>query len=149
MGSNDVDVGRFCRQDETKVRALLAEAGLPQSDLGTAHFEAFLIAKDYEGRVLGAIGLERHGTDGLLRSLVVAESRRGIGLGKRLTRELEDLARSDGLRSLYLLTMTVPEFFRRLGYAETERAGAPALIARTAEFRSLCPDSAVCMCKAL
>src|SRR3546814_2079737 len=55
---------------------------------------------------------------------------------------LERPAADDGATRLYLLTTTAESFFGRFGYAPLPRASAPAEIADSAEFRSLCPASA-------
>jgi N-acetylglutamate synthase-like GNAT family acetyltransferase len=97
----------------------------------------------------GAGGLEVRGDAGLLRSLVVAEGLRGTGLGRALVEAVEAVARRRGLQELVLLTETAHEFFARLGYAAILRDEAPAAIRGSAEFRSLCPQSARCMRKKL
>jgi N-acetylglutamate synthase-like GNAT family acetyltransferase len=48
-----------------------------------------------------------------------------------------------------LLTETAETFFRRLGYTVIERDQAPSAVASSAEFRTLCPATAVCMTKRL
>jgi amino-acid N-acetyltransferase len=129
------------------IRALLAAAGLPVDDLEASPVD-FLVALD-GGRVVGAAGLEVHGDAGLLRSLVVASSHRGTGLGRALARAIEGDARQRGLRQLVLLTQTAAPFFASDGYLQIPRDAAPAAIRATAEFASLCPASATCMAKAL
>jgi amino-acid N-acetyltransferase len=51
------------------------------------------------------------------------------------------------IREIYLLTTTAAEFFTHLGYRQVDRALAPAAIASTKEFSSLCPSTAVFMVK--
>lgn len=127
--------------DARAIGALLRTADLPDADFAE-HLANFLVAR-CEGRVVGAVGLERHGAEGLLRSLVVDPSQRSCGLGTELVRRIEVLARELGLQTLHLLTTTAEDFFARRGYARVARAGAPAAIAATGEFRTLCPVSAV------
>lgn len=129
--------------DEAAIRALLREAGLPDEDFA-AHLAHFLVVRSGEA-LLGAVGYERHGADGLLRSLVVAPAARGGGLGGRLVAELTKRARAAGLSRFYLLTTTAEAFFRSRGYTRVERAAVPAAVAATPEFQSLCPASAVCL----
>lgn len=63
--------------------ALLAEAGLPHSDLAT-HLDHFVVA-ELDGELVGAGGFESCGEGmGLLRSFVVRPGQRGRGLGQRL-----------------------------------------------------------------
>ncbi|MCJ7641717.1 MAG: GNAT family N-acetyltransferase, partial [Desulfobacterales bacterium] len=90
-----------------------------------------------------------HQDVGLLRSLVVRPSYRGKGLGKRLTHELESIAQQKSIKTLFLLTTTATEFFPKLGYRVIQRNRAPASIAKTEEFKNICPVSAVCLFKNL
>ncbi|WP_339105186.1 arsenic resistance N-acetyltransferase ArsN2 [Haloterrigena salinisoli] len=138
------------RADESAledIETLLAENDLPSADVRTSSAR-FYVAYDGDDRI-GIGGLERYGTDGLLRSVVVERSARGKGYGTTLCDALERRARIDGLETLYLLTTTAAGFFAGRGYEELERSDAPAAIRRTSEFRELCPASATCMRKSL
>jgi N-acetylglutamate synthase-like GNAT family acetyltransferase len=130
------------------IEALLGAAALPIADVASATNLQFWVVRDGE-RVVGAVGLERYGPAGLVRSLVVAPERRGDGLGGALVDALEQHARAAGIASLVLLTQTAEEFFARRGYERVERAAAPEPVRASAEFRSLCPASATTMSKAL
>jgi amino-acid N-acetyltransferase len=129
--------------DGPVIGELLRSAQLPHEDFG-AHLAHFLVARE-AGAVVGAVGLERHGSDALLRSLVVAPSWRGCGLGDRLVRELAGHASRAGVQNFYLLTNTAGQFFVARGFRVVARDGVPAGIAATKEFRHLCPASAVCL----
>ena len=129
--------------DRPVIRSLLAEAGLPVADLDLAPELTFWVVRDDAGRPIGAIGLECHGDAGLLRSLVVTPDRRGQGLGRLLVKTLEEHASGTGIAQLVLLTETAETVFRRLGYTVIERDLAPAAATRSAEFRTLCPATAV------
>jgi N-acetylglutamate synthase-like GNAT family acetyltransferase len=133
--------------DQPEIHQLLERSALPTRDLGQSRPE-FLVARDGTGMV-GAAGLEIHGKAGLLRSVAVAEGLRGTGLGRALVEAVEAAARRHGLRELVLLTETAPDFFARLGYADIARDEAPEAMRDSAEFRSLCPQSARCMRKRL
>jgi amino-acid N-acetyltransferase len=99
--------------------------------------------------VIGVIGLERFDDVGLLRSLAVSGEHRHHGLGFALVRALERRAALAGIAALVLLTVTARDFFLRAGYQVITRMQAPASVRASSEFRSLCPDSAVCMTKQL
>jgi amino-acid N-acetyltransferase len=102
-----------------------------------------------DGLPVGFGGLEPHGEDGLLRSLVTLPPLRDRGFGKVMVAALEREAQLHGCRSLWLLTTSAAEFYALLGYAKCERDAVPAAIAATAEFATLCPASAVVMVKRL
>ena len=141
------DVGPASAQDLIAIRALLEHSGLPTIDLESARPEFAVIRA--EDRVIAAGALQRFGTSALLRSVVVAADRRGIGLGQAIVSELERVARAARIKRLVLLTETAVDFFARQGYGVIERSSAPENIQASEEFRSLCPSSATCMAKRL
>lgn len=139
-----------CKRHEVPaVVALLAAADLPVDDLDDELLAGFLVARGEAGGLAGVVGLQAYGPDGLLRSLVVAPSARGTGLGERLVAAVEERARRHGVRTLYLLTTTAAEYFLRLGYLAGERSAAPPAISATGEFAALCPASATMLVKDL
>ena len=146
---NDIKIEVFKREDETEVFRLLSKAELPVKDLTDDKFKNFLIARARDGSVVGAIGVEPYQDLGLLRSLVVHPSHREKGLGKQLVCELESFAQRKGIKAIFLLTITAADFFRKLGYEVTQRAHVPASIAKTEEFKNICPVSAACLFKNL
>jgi len=85
----------------------------------------------------------------LLRSLVVHPNHQAEGLGRFLTNELESFARKRGVKALYLLTTTAADFFLKLGYQFAQKATVPDPIKSTEEFKSICPELAVCLYKYL
>lgn len=134
--------------DLDDARTLLKDAGLPFEDLTAESMQDFIVLRR-EGALLAVGGLECHGDDGLLRSVVVSDTLRGSGLGRQITAAVEHRARGKGIRALYLLTTTAADFFPRLGYARFDRAAVPAGIAQSTEFATICPASATCMKKNL
>jgi amino-acid N-acetyltransferase len=126
------------------VERLLAGAALPTDGLADQFPAAYVVATSPDGPIAAA-GVEVHDTCGLLRSVVVAPSARGTGLGKALVADRLAWARAAGLREVYLLTTTAPDFFAALGFARLERAAAPPPIRSSREFASLCPGTSVLM----
>ena len=95
--------------------------------------------------ILGAAAVEPFGQAGLLRSVVVAESRRGTGLGRELVAAAEALAQEEGIRELYLLTETAADWFPRLGYEVVDREEARAAVGESVEFTMVCATTGVPM----
>jgi amino-acid N-acetyltransferase len=134
--------------DLSLLAQLLQSAGLPIADLASAHgFQSWVIEEN--GSILGVIGLERFGREALLRSLAVVPEHRKQGFGRELVARLEHDARAEGIERLILLTETAQAFFRRLGYTAIDRTRVSDAVKQSAEFRSLCPVSAICMSKTL
>jgi amino-acid N-acetyltransferase len=141
-------IRRAQASDQTAVLQLLGGAGLPTADLASVPDLQLWVA-EIEGGLVGVIGLERFGTGALLRSLCVAPYYQRCGLGQELVARLERDAHAGGIERLVLLTETAEAFFRRLGYEIIDRTDVPAELKESAEFRSLCPASAVCLTKSL
>lgn len=132
--------------DAEAVRRLLAAAQLPVDDLLGRPLDDFLVLRSSAG-IEGAVGVDFAGDVGLLRSLVVAGSRRRQGWGQRLVAAAEAAAWKREVRALYLLTTTAAPFFSRLGYRPVDRAAAPPAIVASAQFASLCPATSAFMAK--
>ncbi|WP_254763433.1 arsenic resistance N-acetyltransferase ArsN2 [Natrinema marinum] len=130
-----------------RIEAILKANDLPHRDVRTKP-ECFFVAVS-DAEFVGAGGIERYEPDGLLRSIVTKRSVRDQGYGSAIYDELETHARKNGIETLYLLTTTAAEFFRRRGYEAIDREEVPSRIRQTAEFAELCPSSATCLKKSL
>jgi N-acetylglutamate synthase-like GNAT family acetyltransferase len=121
--------------------AALAKASLPTADIEAPGrlFWRFEIRDEVP---VGFGGLEIHGEDALLRSLLTLPPVRSRGVGSAMVAALEFEARLHGCRSVWVITTTAADFFARLGYARCGRAVVPPGIRETEEFSTLCPASA-------
>lgn len=146
--SDGIDIRPATTSDFEMAESWLLSAGLSTEDLTTKHLSDFLIAVT-DGTPIGMIGLEKTGSVGLLRSLVVDPSVRSGGVGAQLVSGLEVLAKTYGVIELWLLTIDADGYFTKLGYARRDRSEAPVEIRGTAEFSSLCPGDAVLMSRQL
>ncbi|HEY6820964.1 MAG TPA: arsenic resistance N-acetyltransferase ArsN2 [Burkholderiales bacterium] len=134
--------------DLTAIARLLEACGLPAEDI-EPHLGDFLVVKE-ERQVIGVVGLERAGETGLLRSLAVAGPYRGAGIGEALCLAALTRAAERGMKSVYLLTDTAGDFFRRkLGFRDADRTKAPPGIRATREFTTLCAATAVLMTRTI
>jgi amino-acid N-acetyltransferase len=134
------------QNDFTAAINLLKQNNLPTEDI-TDTTPLFTLYN--EGVLIGVIGLEIRGEDGLLRSLCVDESKRTSGSGKHLVSFIENYAKEHGVKNLYLLTTTAAPFFTALSYETIDRHVVPPAIRETSEFASVCPASATVMRKKL
>lgn len=126
--------------------ALVASCGLPTEDLrpGVQHVWGRWDGEPSAGGPLvGVIGLEVHGTVGLVRSMAVDPDHRGQGLASSLFDELA--AWWNGQGPLVLLTETAEGFFARRGFRVVDRDALPQAVHASAEFQGLCPVSARAM----
>jgi arsenate reductase len=130
-------------EDLDGVRALLVRLRLPAEDIGHSN-QTFVLAHAAD-ELVGCVALERYGEDALLRSLAVIPRMQSTGLGKALYSKALSESEQSGTRAVYLLTTTAAPFFAKAGFTKVDRADVPAAVQASAEFRSLCPTSAVCM----
>jgi len=140
-------VERAAPADVERVEALLSAASLPLEGARDA-LALGVVGRD-GGSVVAAAAIERFGAAGLLRSVVVDEASRGTGLGHAIVAAAEDLARSEGMGELYLLTETAIDWFPRLGYEVVDRATAASVVGESIEFTTVCRDTGVPMRKRL
>ena len=137
-------------EDEKQIKQILTDSDLHHHDISSSQLQHFIIVKDDNAlSLVGVVGLERKGDVGLLRSLAVLQTYRRQGLATQLVNKIEEYARSQQVGTLYLLTLTAEDFFSERGYQKTDRESAPDALQETTEFKSLCPQTAVCMKKHL
>ena len=98
-----------------------------------------------EGIVIGGYGLEFFGKDALFRSVVVNREFRNYGIGKEIVKEALSKASKKRIENKYLLTTTADKFFKKFDFLVIPRNSVPETIANTTEFKTFCPDTAVCM----
>jgi arsenate reductase len=130
------------------VDSLIRASALPTEVVRDRFPDAYVVARRGND-VVGVAALEAHERSGLLRSVAVAPGERGRGTGIAMVADRLATACANGLTSVYLLTTTAAPLFRRFGFADADRTGAPAALAASPEFAALCPSTATCMRLAL
>ncbi len=145
MSCEGVSINPAARDDLGDILGLLSAVDLPHEGVAE-HLGDFLVARDGEGRIIGSVGLERHGTTGLLRSAAVAPDLQGTGLGSCLTSAVLERAAQAGIEKVVLLTSTARDFFaRRFGFAEADRGEFDRQLSGSPEWGLPRCSTAVCM----
>lgn len=140
-----VTITRASAEDLGEVLSLLESLHLPTAGVAD-HFGDFFVARNKDGRVAGAIGLERYGTLGLLRSAAVAPRLQKSGVGSKLTRLLISFARAEGLTELVLFTPSARDFFARFGFVPANREDYSTQLKASSQWGDCsCRNSAVFM----
>jgi amino-acid N-acetyltransferase len=147
MTETSVTLRPASADERDRIVDLLEGNDLPAADLQTSPVRLFIGVHD--GELVGVGGFEKHGTDGLLRSVVVPAEKRNRGYGSALCDRLAERAAVAGIETLYLLTTTARGFFGEQGYDPVARENVPDAIRRTTQFEGLCPDSATCLRRSL
>lgn len=142
-----VQIKPFSESDISPIIELLRECNLPVSDVESGK-QDFIIAET-NGIIVGCIGLEVYGENGLLRSFAVKQSFRNQKTGEKLYRKILQLCDEKGVKQLFLLTTTAEGYFEKSGFCKIDRQNVPHAIIQTREFIDICPISAVVMQKTL
>ena len=139
-------IERLIPEQLPDAKSLLQKNNLPTEDINpNTH-----LFGTYDGdKLVGMAGLELYGNHALVRSVCVEQSYRSKGMAELLTAHIENYAKQNGADSLYLLTTTAENYFKRKGFIKTNRSEVPQAIMQTSEFSTVCPSSATVMMKNL
>jgi N-acetylglutamate synthase-like GNAT family acetyltransferase len=128
--------------DQEDIRNLLSEFMLPLE--GLENTKMWVLQED-NGNVVGTVGLEVWGKNGLLRSLAVKKNLQNKGYGTCLVNYLVDESRKDEITDLFLLTQTGQSFFGKIGFRKIDSSHITESIKDSAEFKGACPTTATLM----
>ena len=142
----DYTIRRAESGDVPAIAVLLEENGL--TPLGVAEAPENFLVLEHSG-IAAVIGMEIRGDSGLLRSLVVRLRDRKKCFGVRMTSVIIDLARAQGVRTIYLLTETAGRFFERAGFVAARREDIPAPLMQSSALDKVCPEGSAILKKML
>jgi amino-acid N-acetyltransferase len=137
--------------DEPAVTQLLIRQSLPTAGVAEmfAQDATQFIVGEADGELVAVAGVEECCEHALLRSVAVRGDWQRRGLGHSLVERAVAQGETRGIQALYLLTLTAEAYFPRFGFARVDRAAVPPAVAKTVEFTSACPASAITMAKSL
>lgn len=149
LGKARITIRPAIAADEAAVSKLLITAGLVPLDPTAQFGPQYSVAVTADGVLVGVAGIERHGSNGLLRSVVVAKEMQRQRIGKHLTGDRLRWAEEQGVHSVFLLTRTARDYWKQFGFTEIDRTAAPSEIQSSHEWSSACPATAIAMVKSL
>ena len=100
--------------DVPRFAELIAGADLPP--LFISEWIYGFAAAEYDGEVIACGGLEVYDGCGVIRSVVVDEPGRGLGLGRKIAELLIEDARLAGATDIFLVTVDAWPFWAHLGF---------------------------------
>jgi N-acetylglutamate synthase-like GNAT family acetyltransferase len=129
-----VTIGRATPDCLGEVLGILSQANLPHDGV-EEYLGGFLVARNGGGKILGCVGLERHGKLALLRSAAVLNEYQGQSIGRKLIRELLKRAANEEVTEVALLTTTAKDYFQtRFGFKEVKRSRYEKRLANSPEW---------------
>ena len=143
-----IEITRSKYSDRSEVLQLLNQVALPTEGVAE-HFANFFVARD-GNRIIGCVGLEKHGNHALLRSLAVAPDYRGRKIGQSLTQQAIAYAEANTVKVTALLTTTADQFFaRHFNFSVADRTEFEAVFSNSPEWNLPRCSSAVFMIHSL
>jgi amino-acid N-acetyltransferase len=142
-----MEIATAIEEKRREIIYLLKKENLPFEDL-PSDLSGFYTAI-HDDQLIGVIGMEPYGNNGLLRSMVVDSSFRNRHIAEQLVNTLEENAKTREMKTIYLLTETAEQYFSRKGYVRIKRQDVPVELFRSSEFSHVCPVSATVMKKSL
>lgn len=140
----DYGLRQATADDLTKVQELLISRGLPTAGVEN-NIIHFLLATSKNNELLAVIGMERAGSNGLLRSLVTDPNFCKRGIAAELVRSAVAVARKHGVKRLYLMTQTAEKYMKRFGFKTIERQEIPEDLLKQSQLTAACPACSTCM----
>jgi N-acetylglutamate synthase-like GNAT family acetyltransferase len=128
--------------------AALHKAGLPADDVKAAG-PLFWRFETKGGVPVGFGGLELHGSDAVLRSVVTLPPLRRRGVGAAMVAALEAEAAMLKAATVWLATTDCALFFGRLGYAACQAEDVPEAVRASGPFAAVTGPAATAMVKRL
>ncbi|MEK7692635.1 MAG: GNAT family N-acetyltransferase [Chloroflexota bacterium] len=102
--------------DVPRMVDLIAGANLPPAFV-EEYLDGF-IAAERDGETIACGGVEMYAGSAVIRSVVVDDAARGLGIGRRLAELLMAHARAAGAKDLYLFTADALPFWQQCGFVE-------------------------------
>jgi N-acetylglutamate synthase-like GNAT family acetyltransferase len=134
--------------ERAELAQALTKANLPAADV-EAPGRLFWRFETSQQTLVGFGGLEVHGPDALIRSVLTFPTVRNRGIGSAIVAILEVEALTVKCADTWVITTSAGAFFSRLRYRVCARDKVPATIRATSQFTSLCPDTATVLVKRL
>ncbi|WP_078556160.1 GNAT family N-acetyltransferase [Bacillus alkalicellulosilyticus] len=120
-------------KDLLPIQRLVAKAGLEEK--GIEHqINDFLVIEDSNQQIVGTVGIERLGEDGLLRSLVIRSENLDAKVSLEFLEVTLAFAKRQKVKNLYLLTKSALPIFEYLGFEEIPGESIPAHIENSQHF---------------
>jgi UDP-N-acetylmuramate: L-alanyl-gamma-D-glutamyl-meso-diaminopimelate ligase len=137
-------------EDKQKIAQLLDRVGITHPVLDQ-FWPYYLVIPAPDGDALvGCVAIERVDDVALVRMLAVAPERRGEGLGFMLVETATNKARSEGVKTLFLVTDGAQGYFgEKLGFEPIDRKAVDPAVTTTVEYQMARSKTATWMRKGL
>ncbi len=120
-------------KDLLPIQRLLARASLSKRGI-EQNIDNFLVVESPAKKIIGTVGIEPVGKDGLLRSLVLSSENWNAKVGLNFIELAVAYGKQKGYENLYLLTNSSLPFFEYIGFKILEEKEIPAHLKASEHF---------------
>jgi N-acetylglutamate synthase-like GNAT family acetyltransferase len=121
-------------QDMLQVQRLVAKAGLREEGI-EQYIKSFLVVEDEDQQLIGTVGVEQYGTEGLLRSLVLDSPIWTAKLSLEFLQLTLQYAEDQKMETIYLCAKGTNALFHQLGFREVDKEDVPESIKSSPHFQ--------------
>ena len=121
-------------KDLLQIQHILVKAGLSKEGI-EQNIDNFLVACTADKKIVGTVGIEPLGRDGLLRSLVLTSETWNAKIGLDFIELAVAYGKQKGYETLYLLTNSSFPFFEYIGFQVVEETKIPEHIRDSEHFQ--------------
>lgn len=133
-----VVLGIFVRRAEEKdllrIQRLVAKAGLREKGI-EQHVDRFIVVANKDDQLIGTVGVEKYGTDGLLRSLVLDSVMWNEYLSLQFLEVVLQHTKEQQIDTVYLCTKGTNMLFHYLGFQKTNVENVPDHVKKSPHFQ--------------
>ncbi|OIJ11759.1 hypothetical protein BKP37_15050 [Anaerobacillus alkalilacustris] len=120
-------------KDLLPIQHLLAKASLSKRGI-EQNIDNFLVVEDPNKKIIGTVGIEPIGKDGLLRSLVLTSENWNAKIGLNFIELAVSYGKQKGYENLYLLTNSSLPFFEYIGFEILDEDKIPVHLKQSEHF---------------
>ncbi|KIF83046.1 GNAT family N-acetyltransferase [Noviherbaspirillum autotrophicum] len=139
---------RAPQPDELRpLQTMLSACNIPSEAVTSTNLRDYLIVREgFDEKIIACIGMERHGTLGVVKHLAVAMNAVAEDWVTQLLSMMEDRARTEGIKQLFVMSKATAGYFEGRGYHRLDRVQYPELLRCQPRFADAAPDE-ICMTK--
>jgi N-acetylglutamate synthase-like GNAT family acetyltransferase len=127
-------IRKASEKDLLPIQRLLAKAGLQEGAMED-HLKDFLVVENENHQVIGTVGVECFGKEGLLRSLVIDAPNWTSYRSLEFLQVALAHAKEKGVETVYLCAKQASELFAILGFKQMDQDQLPESIKTSSHFR--------------
>lgn len=120
-------------KDLLPIQHLLAKANISEQGI-EKNWDHFLVAEDSTKKLIGTVGIEPLGKDGLIRSLVMTSENWNAKIGLDFIELAVAFGKQKGFETLFLMTNSSLPFFEYIGFQILEESEIPDHVKQSDHF---------------